>query len=125
MSTDQSKAMVRRYLHAISGKEKPRSLLTQYIAEADQALFEHINAAESAFPCYELTAEDMFAEMDKVAVRFIWRGVHRSEFMGISATGRQVAVPGIIIYRIADGKIADHWLQVDSVTLMQQLGVQQ
>ena len=123
MSGDKSKAIVRRYLDALSGKEKPMSLLTQYIAEADQPLFEHIIAAESAFPCYELIAEDMFAEEDKVAVRFTLRATHRGEFMGIPATGRQIAVPGIIIYRLADGKIADHWLQVDSVALMQQLGI--
>ena len=34
-------------------------------------------------------------------------------------------MPGIIIYRIADGKIVEHWMQVDSAALMQQLGVQQ
>ncbi len=34
-------------------------------------------------------------------------------------------VPGIIIYRLAGGKIAEHRMQVDSVALMQQLGVQQ
>ena len=33
-------------------------------------------------------------------------------------------MPGIIIYRIADGKIMEHWMQVDSGALMQQLGVQ-
>ena len=33
-------------------------------------------------------------------------------------------MPGIIIYRIADGKIVEHWMQVDSAVLMQQLGVQ-
>ena len=33
-------------------------------------------------------------------------------------------MPGIIIYRIADGKIVEHWMLVDSAVLMQQLGVQ-
>ena len=33
--------------------------------------------------------------------------------MNIPATGQQVAVPGIIIYRIADGKIVEHWMLVD------------
>jgi len=37
---------------------------------------------------------------------------------------KQVAVPGIIIYRIADGKIVEHWMLVDSTVRMQQLGVQ-
>ena len=49
--------------------------------------------------------------------------------MGIPATGRAINVPGIIIYRIATdknnaAKIVEHWLQIDSLALMQQLGVQ-
>jgi predicted ester cyclase len=124
MSAVENKALVRRYLDAISGKEKPASLLDHYIAESDQALKEHIAGAESAFPCYELIAEEMLGEDDKVAVRFALRATHRGEFMGIPATGRQIDVPGMIIYRVADGKIAEHWLLVDSMTLMQQLGVQ-
>lgn len=123
MSANGSKAFVRRYLDAISGKEKPVSTLMQYIADSDQALLEHITSAESAFPCYELIADDMLAEGDNVAVRFTWRATHQGDFMGIPATGRQIAVPGIIIYRIANGKIAEHWLQMDSNALMQQLGM--
>jgi predicted ester cyclase len=66
----------------------------------------------------------MLAEDDKVVVRFTLRATHRGEFMGIPATGKPIAVPGIIIYRIANGKIAEHWMQVDSVALTQQLSGQ-
>ena len=37
------------------------------------------------------------------------------------STGRDT---GIIIYRIADGKIVEHWMEVHSGAVMQQLGVQ-
>ena len=49
--------------------------------------------------------------------------MHQGEFMGFPATGRTINVPGIIIYRIADGKIVEHW-KIDSMEMMQQLGVQ-
>ena len=124
MSASENKALIRRYLDALSGKDKPAALLDQYIADSDQALKQHIAYSESAFPRYELVAEDMLAEDDNVAVRFTLRATHRGEFMGIPATGKQIAVPGIIIYRIANGKIAEHWMQVDSAALMQQLGGQ-
>jgi predicted ester cyclase len=114
---------VRRYLEAISGKEKPATLVDQYVADADQALKQHIAYAEAAFPRYELIEEDMIAEKDEVVVRFMLRATHKGEYMGIPATGKQVAVPGIIIYRIADGKIVEHWMQVDAMGMMQQLGV--
>ena len=124
MSASENKALIRRYLDALSGKDKPAALLDQYIADSDQALKQHIAYSESAFPRYELVAEDMLAEDDNVAVRFTLRATHRGEFMGIPATGKQIAVPGIIIYRIANGKIAEHWMQVDSAALTQQLGGQ-
>jgi predicted ester cyclase len=44
--------------------------------------------------------------------------------MGIPATGRQVNVPGIIIYRFADQKIVEYWMHSDVLALMQQIGVQ-
>jgi predicted ester cyclase len=124
MSTVENKELVRRYLDAISGKEKPAALVDQYITDADQALKQHIAYAEAAFPSYEMIVEDMLADKDEVTVRFTMRATHRGEYLGIPATGKQVAVPGIIIYRVAGGKIVEHWLQVDAVSMMQQLGVQ-
>ena len=124
MSTGENKAFVRRYLDAINGKAKPAAVLDQYISDADAILKQHIAGYEAGFPHYALDVEDMFAEEDKVAVRFTFRAAYGGGFMDIPSTGQQVAMPGIIIYRIADGKIVDHWMQVDSAALMQQLGAQ-
>jgi predicted ester cyclase len=122
MSTGENKAFVRRYLDALSGKAKPAAIVDQYVSDADAVLKQHIAGYEAAFPHYALDVEDMFAEGDKVAVRFTFRATYGGGFMDIPATGQQVAMPGIIIYRLADGKIVDHWMQVDSAALMQQLG---
>jgi predicted ester cyclase len=124
MSASEDKAFIRRYLDAINGKEKPATVVDQFISEADALLKQHIAGYEAAFPRYALIAEDMIAEADKVVVRFTFRATYGGGFMNIPATGQQVAMPGIIIYRIADGKIVEHWMQVDSAALMQQLGVQ-
>ncbi len=124
MSTKENKEFVQRYLDAINGKTKPAAVANQYIADSDELLKQHIAGFEAAFPLYALLAEDMIAEDDKVVVRFTFHGTQKGEFMGIAATGKEVNVPGIIIYRLANGKIAEHWMRVDSMTLMQQLGVQ-
>ena len=124
MSASENKAFIRRYLDAINGKEKPAAVVDQFISEVDALLKQHIAGYEAAFPRYALIAEDMIAEADKVVVRFTFRATYGGGFMNIPATGQQVAMPGIIIYRIADGKIVEHWMQVDSAALMQQLGVQ-
>ena len=43
--------------------------------------------------------------------------------MGIPATGKQVNVTGIYIFRLADGKIVERWEQADTMSMMVQLGV--
>ena len=42
--------------------------------------------------------------------------------MGIAATGKQVTMTGILIYRIVGDKIVEEWLQYDVMGVMQQLG---
>ena len=124
MSASDNKAFVSRYLDAINGKEKPAAVVDQFISEADAVLKQHIAGYEAAFPHYALNVEDLIAEADKVVVRFTFSATYGGGFMDIPATGQQVAMPGIIIYRIADGKIVEHWMHVDSAVLMQQLGAQ-
>jgi len=124
MSATENKQLIERYLEALSGKAKPPALVNQFVADADEALKQHIADAEVGFPCYELIAEDLITEGNKVVVRFNLHATHQGNFMGIPATGREINVPGIIIYRVADNKIVEHWMQIDSMAMMQQLGVQ-
>jgi predicted ester cyclase len=63
----------------------------------------------------------MVAEDDKVAVRATFRGTQKGEFFGIPATGKEVTVSLMLIYRIANGKIVEHWMNADQLSLMQQL----
>jgi predicted ester cyclase len=84
---------------------------------------DHITFFEAVFPQYELIAEDMVAEGDKVAVRAVMRGIHKGDFMGPPATDIEVEVPLMLIYRIEDNKIVEHWMQADELGLMMQLGL--
>ncbi len=81
--------------------------------------------AHSGFPDFHSTLEDMFAEGDKVVQRFTARGTHRGDWMGIAPTGKQIAIPGIAIHRIAEGKIVEGWTSMDMLGALQQLGVVQ
>jgi predicted ester cyclase len=123
MTPAENKALVRGYFTAISGNDKPASLLNEFTNDA--ALFEHVAMFEAAFPHYVLVAEDMLAEADQVAVRARFQGTHQGELMGIAPTGKTVDLPFQIIYRIADGKLAEHWMSVDQLSLLRQLGVMQ
>src|SRR5215213_4294009 len=76
----------------------------------------------AGLPDLRVTIEELVAEGDKVAVRRSYAGTHRGELLGIPPTGNQVRIGGISIFRLAEGKIAEHWEQLDRLALMQQLG---
>jgi steroid delta-isomerase-like uncharacterized protein len=77
----------------------------------------------AGIPDLRVTIEELVAEGDKVAVRRSYAGTHQGELLGIPATGKQLQLGGISIFRLAGGKIAEHWEQLDRLALMQQLGV--
>ncbi|HEX5499231.1 MAG TPA: ester cyclase [Thermomicrobiales bacterium] len=80
-------------------------------------------AIRAAFPDWQATVEEMLVDGDRVAERWTGHGTHRGEFQGIPPTGKRVAVPGVVFYRIANGKIAEFRGQFDRMSLLQQLGV--
>ena len=118
-----NKVFIKEYLEALSGKEKPLTLLDKYIADSDSMFKKHVLMVESSFPKYELIAEDIIAENDKVVVRATVKGTHKGAMGELQPTGKTINLPVIIIYRIEDGKIAEHWMTYDQMDLLKQLGV--
>lgn len=76
-----------------------------------------------AFPDLWISEEDAFAEGDTVVTRHVGRGTHEGEFMDLEPTGREFEIDGIDVYRIEDGKLAESWINLDMMGMMQQLGV--
>lgn len=75
----------------------------------------------SAFSDYRDTLDELVAEGDRVAARWTFRGTHSGSFQSIAATGRQVQVGGMSVFRIEEGRIIDDWTQIDLVGLMRQI----
>jgi steroid delta-isomerase-like uncharacterized protein len=71
----------------------------------------------------EFTIEDVIAEGDRVAVRLTSAATHVGEFMGMPATGKRYSIQEIHIFRVADGKVVEHWHQFDQMGMMRQLGL--
>ena len=80
-----------------------------------------VQALQTAFPDLTMTVHDLIAEGDKVVARLTARGTHQGSFRGIAPTGRVVEWTGIRIFRIAEGKIAEHWANWDDLSLVQLL----
>jgi predicted ester cyclase len=89
------------------------------VVEAEK---EMVQTFHSAFSDFHTTVEDRIVAGDKVVERWSATGTHQGEFLGIPATGNRVSVTGIDISRLAEGKIVEHWTEMDVMGMMQQLG---
>lgn len=83
----------------------------------------YIAAIRTGFPDFHVATEDLIAEGDKVAIRWIVTATHQGELMGIPATGKEVTWTGMTIWRLEDGKMVEGWWSKDMLGLLQQLGV--
>jgi predicted ester cyclase len=118
--TEANKAFVREYVESLSGKPKSVAALKENVGA--KTLLEHVETFEAAFPAYEVLLDDILAEGDKVAIRARLRGTHGGTFAGLAPTGKTVEAPFIAIYELAEGRVTDFWIQIDTLSLMQQLG---
>ena len=79
----------------------------------------------AAFGDLRFDVEDEIAEGDKVVQLATMSGRHVGQLIGREAAGREFAVRHIYIWRIAEGKIAEHWGSRDDLGLLSQLGLLQ
>jgi predicted ester cyclase len=63
-----------------------------------------------------------FTDGDFVISRIVGRGRHTGDFLGIPASNKDVTMEGIAIHRVVDGKVVEHWSQVDGLGLLSQIG---
>ncbi len=82
-----------------------------------------LGAFINAFPDSYVTIEDMIAEGDRVVTKKTFTGTHTGELSGIPPTGNRVSIQYVDIMRVRDGQIVEHWLSMDQLSFMQQLGV--
>jgi steroid delta-isomerase-like uncharacterized protein len=82
-----------------------------------------LGAFLNAFPDSRFTVDDMIAEGDQVVTKKTFTGTHTADFNGIPPTGKEVTLQFVDIMRVRDGQIVEHWLCMDQMNFMQQLGV--
>ena len=76
----------------------------------------------TAFPDFRIEVHQQLAEGDCVMTRKTVHGTHLGPFMGMPATGKEIAVTFVDIFTVIDGKITDHWTENAALGIMQQLG---
>ena len=81
-----------------------------------------ITSYRTSFPDLHFTVEEVIAEEDKVAYRWIARGTHQGAYEGIAPTGKPITATGITILRIVDGKVIEDRAETTVPSLKEQLG---
>jgi steroid delta-isomerase-like uncharacterized protein len=139
MSTEESKAVVRRYVERgmIDGDldaaveayapdfvyHNPVVTEMPTLPLGPEGVRQLLAVTRDAFPDLRYTIEALIGEGDTVAVLYTWHGTHRGELGGIPPTGREVTAMGAMVCRVAGGQIVEEWDVDDRLSVMQQLGL--
>ncbi len=82
-----------------------------------------ISTIRNAIPDLHITIEDMLAEGDKVASRWVTKGTHKGDLMGTKPTGNKISVSETAVFRVKDGKVVEAWANRDDLGFLQQIGL--
>ena len=133
MGTEQAKALVERFFDEAWVKhnnniwdELPEDVVFwnfgTKIEGRESWLQAFVRPLTEGFPDLRLEPEFTVAENNKVVVRWHGTGTHTGEFRGVAPTGKLINIVGVAIYRVEEDKIVECWSQVDTLTLLTQIG---
>ena len=137
MSTEDNKTLMRRFYEEVMN-QKNLAAIDDFLAPTFvnhsalqlgmlgggiEEVKQYVSMILTTFPDLHYTVEDMIAEGDKVVARLTVSGTQQGAFLGIPSTGKHATITDIEIFRIANGKAVENWVQADFLGLLQQLGV--
>jgi steroid delta-isomerase-like uncharacterized protein len=76
----------------------------------------------SAFEDFRVEVDDVIEDGETVVGRYTYRGRHTGTFMGIPPSGAQIEMHSIDIWRVRDGRMYEHWDELNTLELFQQIG---
>jgi predicted ester cyclase len=132
---EQNKALVRRLMEGIY-RDRNVDVIDEVAApeftgsipgrtfDSPEAWKDYNRGSLAAFPDFAYSLDDLFAEGDRVALRWTLKATHLGPYGSLAPTGRQIEVAGIFICQCVNGKIVRSWGVWDTASVMRQLGVQ-
>ena len=133
MTIDANKALVRRFIDEVFVQGRPEAV-DELVADGFVShtwrstddgrgdLKRAIARLSTVLADVRFTVEDVIAEDDRVAVRVTAEATQVGAFMGLPPSGKGYSIGEIHIFRVRDGRLAEHWHQYDQLGMMRQLG---
>ncbi len=75
-----------------------------------------------AFDDFRVEVDDILDAGDSVVGRYTYRGRHTGEFLGIPASGAEIEMHSIDIWRVSDDQLVEHWDELNNLEFFQQIG---
>jgi steroid delta-isomerase-like uncharacterized protein len=133
-TVDANKAVITNWFEGLSGeRELDYELVASDVVNHTASAMGLRDGAENfkrvmeivqvAAPDQKWKVQELIAEGDLVACRVTWSGTHRGSFIGVPGTNRPFSVEHIHIFRVTDGRIAEHWAVRDDLAMLGQIGV--
>ena len=135
-AAEHNRLVARRWIDAANAHDDAGEAAVRtadYIAHAPDSIetaaldsdawVEFLGVFYEGFPDLHLEVEDSVADEGMAAQRILFTGTHTGNFRGLPPTHRSVRFSGLEINRMVDGKVAEHWFQLDALTLFEQLGL--
>ncbi len=133
----QNKAVSRRWIDVFNQRDDAAEAdvrAPEFVAYAPSSLepdplgsdawVEFLAGFVEGFPDLRLSVEAAVGDGDLVAQRIHFAGTHTGVFQGLPPTGKQVTFEGLELNRHGeDGRVVEHWFQLDALSLLQQLGL--
>lgn len=132
--SDENKATVRQFFACASGGDLDDlgAVATPDYVLHDPTLPEDVRGLDgvrelaemyrSGMSGLQVTIEHQLADGDHVATRYTCRGTHSGDIMGTPASGREVAISGLVVSRFQDGRVAEEWVVQDTFGMLRQIG---
>ena len=93
-----------------------------FVADGREANRQFWTVFFAGLPDVTATMEDLVVSGDRVVGRFVYRGTHTGNLMGIPATGSPVEMRSIDIWRVENGMFVEHWDELNLMQVFQQVG---
>ena len=86
-----------------------------------QGTLAFFQARLTGIPDLRVSIETSLAAGDKAAASFVYEGAHGGVYYGVAPTGRPMRFTSCDIFRVRDGRIAEHWGMGDIAGVLAQL----
>ncbi len=132
MSEEENKAIIRGFIEEVENQVN-LDAIEKYIPSdfvdhgsydiTREKLVTHLKNLRAAFPDTHLRLKKQIAEGDLVANYIEFTGTHEGTFLGVPPTGKKFQFDILMIFRVVNGKLQEHWGMVDQLYMLQRLGL--